>query len=145
MGGNGSISPESAEILKVTGRCRVNVLISGGIDSGKTTLLNCLTRYVDNDERIVTCEDAVELQLQQPHVVRLETRPPNLEAKARSPCAIWCAIVCDAHLPDGSRVNAIVSPLAIGGPALTIRKFRKDKLTPEQFFRYDAARTYHRR
>jgi pilus assembly protein CpaF len=53
--------------------------------------------------------------------------------------------ICDAHLPDGSRVNAIVSPLAIGGPALTIRKFRKDKLTPEQFFRYDAARTYHRR
>jgi pilus assembly protein CpaF len=79
----GSISPEGAEILKVIGRCRVNVLISGGTGSGKTTLLNCLTRYIDNDERIVTCEDAAELQLQQPHVVRLETRPPNLEGEGQ--------------------------------------------------------------
>jgi len=79
----GSISPEGAEILKVMGRCRVNVLISGGTGSGKTTLLNCLTRYIDNDERIVTCEDAAELQLQQPHVVRLETRPPNLEGEGQ--------------------------------------------------------------
>ena len=79
----GSISPEGAEILKVIGRCRVNVLISGGTGSGKTTLLNCLTRYIDDDERIVTCEDAAELQLQQPHVVRLETRPPNLEGEGQ--------------------------------------------------------------
>ena len=79
----GSVSPEGAEILKVIGRCRVNVLISGGTGSGKTTLLNCLTRYIDNDERIVTCEDAAELQLQQPHVVRLETRPPNLEGEGQ--------------------------------------------------------------
>ena len=79
----GSISPEGAEILKVIGRCRVNTLISGGTGSGKTTLLNCLTRYIDDDERIVTCEDAAELQLQQPHVVRLETRPPNLEGEGQ--------------------------------------------------------------
>jgi pilus assembly protein CpaF len=79
----GSISPEGAEILKVIGRCRVNTLISGGTGSGKTTLLNCLTRYIDSDERIVTCEDAAELQLQQPHVVRLETRPPNLEGEGQ--------------------------------------------------------------
>ena len=79
----GSISPEGAEILKIIGRCRVNVLISGGTGSGKTTLLNCLTRYIDDDERIVTCEDAAELQLQQPHVVRLETRPPNLEGEGQ--------------------------------------------------------------
>jgi len=79
----GSISPEGADILKVIGRCRVNTLISGGTGSGKTTLLNCLTRYIDNDERIVTCEDAAELQLQQPHVVRLETRPPNLEGEGQ--------------------------------------------------------------
>jgi pilus assembly protein CpaF len=79
----GSVSPEGAEILKVIGRCRVNVLISGGTGSGKTTLLNCLTRYIDDDERIVTCEDAAELQLQQPHVVRLETRPPNLEGEGQ--------------------------------------------------------------
>lgn len=75
----GSITPEGAEILKIIGRVRCNVLVSGGTGSGKTTLLNCLTRYVDAEERIVTCEDSAELQLQQPHVVRLETRPPNLE------------------------------------------------------------------
>ncbi|MFD1703926.1 CpaF family protein [Methylopila henanensis] len=79
----GSISPEGAEILKIIGRVRCNVLISGGTGSGKTTLLNCLTRYIDEDERIITCEDAAELQLQQPHVVRLETRPPNLEGEGQ--------------------------------------------------------------
>jgi pilus assembly protein CpaF len=77
----GSISKEGAEILQVIGRCRVNTIISGGTGSGKTTLLNCLTRYIDDDERVITCEDAAELQLQQPHVVRLETRPPNLEGE----------------------------------------------------------------
>ena len=77
----GSISPEGAEILKIIGRVRCNVLISGGTGSGKTTLLNCLTGYIDHGERIITCEDAAELQLQQPHVVRLETRPPNIEGQ----------------------------------------------------------------
>ncbi|MBB4197275.1 protein kinase [Rhodoblastus sphagnicola] len=77
----GSISPEGAEILKIIGRVRCNVLISGGTGSGKTTLLNCMTNYIDLDERVITCEDAAELQLQQPHVVRLETRPPNLEGQ----------------------------------------------------------------
>ncbi|HUZ73008.1 MAG TPA: CpaF family protein [Stellaceae bacterium] len=75
----GTCPPPMAGVLKVIGHCRLNVLISGGTGSGKTTLLNCLTRYIDEGERIVTCEDAAELQLQQPHVVRLETRPPNLE------------------------------------------------------------------
>ena len=75
----GAISAEGGEILKIIGRIRCNVLISGGTGSGKTTLLNCLTNYIDDDERVITCEDAAELQLQQPHVVRLETRPPNLE------------------------------------------------------------------
>ena len=75
----GAISPEGGEILKIIGRVRCNVLISGGTGSGKTTLLNCLTHYIDHDERVITCEDAAELQLQQSHVVRLETRPPNLE------------------------------------------------------------------
>ena len=75
----GAISPEGAEILKIIGRVRCNVLISGGTGSGKTTLLNCMTNYIDDDERIITCEDAAELQLQQAHVVRLETRPPSLE------------------------------------------------------------------
>jgi pilus assembly protein CpaF len=76
-----SISPEGGEVLKIIGRVRCNVLISGGTGSGKTTLLNCLTNYIDGDERVITCEDAAELQLQQPHVVRLETRPPNLEGQ----------------------------------------------------------------
>ncbi len=76
-----TISPAGAEILKVIGRVRCNAVISGGTGSGKTTLLNCLTRYIDDDERIITCEDAAELQLQQAHVVRLETRPPNLEGQ----------------------------------------------------------------
>ncbi len=75
----GAISPEGGEILKIIGKVRCNVVISGGTGSGKTTLLNCLTNYIEHDERVITCEDAAELQLQQPHVVRLETRPPNLE------------------------------------------------------------------
>ncbi|WP_288587605.1 CpaF family protein [uncultured Methylobacterium sp.] len=79
----GSISPEGAKILQIIGRVRCNVVVSGGTGSGKTTLLNCLTRYIDDDERIITCEDAAELQLQQPHVVRLETRPPNLEGQGQ--------------------------------------------------------------
>jgi pilus assembly protein CpaF len=77
----GSISPEGAEILKIIGKVRCNVVISGGTGSGKTTLLNCLTNFIEEDERVITCEDAAELQLQQPHVVRLETRPPNLEGQ----------------------------------------------------------------
>jgi pilus assembly protein CpaF len=75
----GAMSPSAAKLIMAIGRCRVNVLISGGTGSGKTTMLNCLTAYIEQGERIITCEDACELQLQQPHVVRLETRPPNLE------------------------------------------------------------------
>ena len=77
----GSISPEGARVLEIIGHCRINTLISGGTGSGKTTLLNCMTGYIEHDERVITCEDAAELQLQQPHVVRLETRPPNLEGQ----------------------------------------------------------------
>ena len=76
-----TITPEGATVLGIIGACRCNVLISGGTGSGKTTLLNCLTAFIADDERVITCEDAAELQLQQPHVVRLETRPPNLEGK----------------------------------------------------------------
>jgi pilus assembly protein CpaF len=68
-----------ATVLKIASRCRLNILISGGTGSGKTTLLNAMSRMIDPAERTVTIEDAAELQLQQPHVVRLETRPPNLE------------------------------------------------------------------
>jgi pilus assembly protein CpaF len=77
----GSISPEGAKVLEIIGASRINTLISGGTGSGKTTLLNCMTAFIEEDERIITCEDAAELQLQQPHVVRLETRPPNLEGQ----------------------------------------------------------------
>ncbi|MEQ9437206.1 MAG: CpaF family protein [Hyphomonas sp.] len=75
----GSISEAGAEILRIIGHSRCNVLISGGTGSGKTTLLNCLTAFIEPGERVITCEDSAELQLQQPHVVRLETRPPNIE------------------------------------------------------------------
>lgn len=76
-----NISPAMATVLKIAARCRLNILISGGTGSGKTTLLNALSRMIDHGERIVTIEDAAELRLQQPHVVRLETRPPNLEGE----------------------------------------------------------------
>ena len=77
----GSITPEIAELLEAIIQAGLNVLISGGTGSGKTTLLNAISRFIPDTERIITIEDAAELQLQQPHVVRLETRPPNLEGK----------------------------------------------------------------
>jgi pilus assembly protein CpaF len=75
----GSLSPGIAEFLTAMIRGRVNMLITGGTGSGKTTLLNILSRYIPDRERIVTIEDSAELMLQQPHVVRLETRPPGIE------------------------------------------------------------------
>jgi pilus assembly protein CpaF len=77
----GSLSEPMAHLLRGIVRARVNVMITGGTGSGKTTLLNILSRYIPNGERIVTIEDSAELQLQQQHVVRLETRPPNIEGK----------------------------------------------------------------
>jgi len=76
-----ALTPGMAELLAGLVRAKVNILISGGTGSGKTTLLNILSHNIPEDERIVTIEDAAELQLQQPHVVRLETRPPNIEGK----------------------------------------------------------------
>jgi len=79
--GYGSLTQSVARVLEVAGRCRLNVVISGGTGSGKTTLMNAMSRLIDHGERIVTIEDAAELQLQQPHVVRLETRPASLEGR----------------------------------------------------------------
>jgi pilus assembly protein CpaF len=76
-----SLTPEMAELLEGLVKSKVNILISGGTGTGKTTLLNVLSGYIPSNERIVTIEDAAELQLQQPHVVRLEVRPPNIEGK----------------------------------------------------------------
>lgn len=76
-----TLTPEVGELLKGIVRARLNVLISGGTGTGKTTLLNVLSRFIPSDERIITIEDSAELQLKQEHVVRLETRPPNIEGK----------------------------------------------------------------
>ena len=74
-----NLSPQVARLLEIAARSRLNILISGGTGSGKTTLLNAVSQHIDCDERVITVEDAVELRLQQPHVVQMETRPPNIE------------------------------------------------------------------
>ncbi|HVC54123.1 MAG TPA: CpaF family protein [Stellaceae bacterium] len=76
-----SLSPELARAMEIAAHCRLNILISGGTGSGKTTLLNAMSSPIDPGERVVTIEDTAELQLQQPHVVPLETRPPNVEGR----------------------------------------------------------------
>jgi len=75
----GSLSVGVARVVGIAARCRLNILVSGGTGSGKTTMLNAMSQLIDHSERIITIEDAAELQLQQPHVIRMETRPPNLE------------------------------------------------------------------
>ena len=76
-----TLTAEVAQVLEAVVKARLNILVSGGTGSGKTTMLNILSGYIPEDERIVTIEDSAELQLRQPHVVRLETRPPNIESK----------------------------------------------------------------
>src|SRR5215468_3862919 len=77
----GALKPQMAELLAASVKARVTTIISGGTGSGKTTMLNALSAFISEKERLLTIEDAAELQLQQPHVVRLETRPPNIESK----------------------------------------------------------------
>ena len=77
----GTITPEAMEFLKACVDFRLNIIVSGGTGSGKTTLLNILSGFIPGDERIVTIENAAELQLRQEHVVTLESRPPNIEGK----------------------------------------------------------------
>lgn len=81
MARQGNVGDAVARLLKIAAACRLNLVISGGTGSGKTTLLNAMSQLIDPGERVVTIEDAAELQLQQPHVVRLETRPANLEGQ----------------------------------------------------------------
>lgn len=81
MAANANISKGLSEFLKVAARCRLNIIVSGGTGSGKTTLLNAISEHIDMSERVVTIEDAAELRLQQPHVVRLETRPVRAERR----------------------------------------------------------------
>lgn len=76
-----SLTPGMVDFLKAAVKARINILVTGGTGSGKTTLLNVLSGYIPDSERIITIEDSAELQLQQPHVVRMETRPPNIEGK----------------------------------------------------------------
>src|SRR5260221_5041683 len=76
-----AFTPEMAMLLEACIKARMNVIISGGTGSGKTTLLNTLSSFIPNDERVITIEDAAELQLQQDPLVRLETRPPNIQGK----------------------------------------------------------------
>src|SRR2546430_2297352 len=77
----GTIRPEIVDVLTSAVRGRISLIISGGTGSGKTTMLNALSNYIPHNERLITIEDAAELQLQQPHVGRLETRPANAEGK----------------------------------------------------------------
>jgi pilus assembly protein CpaF len=77
----GAIKPQMAEVLAAAVKARITTIVSGGTGSGKTTMLNALSAYISHTERLITIEDAAELQLQQPHVARMETRPPNLEGK----------------------------------------------------------------
>jgi len=80
-----NLSRDMARVLQIAALSRLNILISGGTGSGKTTLLNAVSQFIDRDERVITIEDAVELRLQQPHVVQMETRPPNIEGVGHVP------------------------------------------------------------
>src|SRR5205814_7899177 len=90
----GTVTSPVAQVLEACVRGRLNVLVSGGTGAGKTTTLNVLSSFIPDDERIITIEDAAELRLLQPHVVRMEYRPPNIEGRARSPSGTSCATRC---------------------------------------------------
>jgi pilus assembly protein CpaF len=81
MAQQGNISPAMATVLRIAARCRLNTVVSGGTGAGKTTLLNILSGYIPTNESIVTIEDSAELQLRQPNVRRMETRPPNIDGR----------------------------------------------------------------
>ena len=103
-----SMTPEMVMLLEGAMKAHLNIIISGGTGSGKTTLLNTLSSFISNEDRIVTIEDAAELQLQQNHVVRLETRPPISKARAGSRRPTSCATVCVCGPIGSSSANAAV-------------------------------------
>ena len=105
----GTATPEMFEFLEACVKARLNIFVSGGTGSGKTTMLNILSSFIPDDERIVTIEDAAELQLRQEHVVTLEARPPTSRARAPSPSASWCATPC-ACGPTASWSESAVPP-----------------------------------
>jgi pilus assembly protein CpaF len=90
----GTITPEGRTLLAIIGRVRCNVIISGGTGSGKTTLLNCMTGYIDDDERVITCEDSAECSFNNRMWCASRRARPTSKAKARSPCAIWSRTAC---------------------------------------------------
>jgi pilus assembly protein CpaF len=102
----GALSSRAAQLLKGLVEARMNVIISGGTGSGKTTMLNAMSSFIDERERIVTIEDAAELQLQQAHVVRLETRPPGPTAAARCSSATSSATRCGCAPTASSSASA---------------------------------------
>ncbi len=104
----GAFTPEMVMLMEGAMKARLNIVISGGTGSGKTTLLNTLSSFIQNDQRIITIEDAAELQLQQDHVLRLETRPANIEGKGASPRPTWCATLCVCVPTGSSSANAVV-------------------------------------
>ena len=101
-----AFTPEMVMLLEGAIKARLNILISGGTGSGKTTLLNTLSSFIPNTDRIVTIEDAAELQLQQDHVVRLETRPANIEGKGPSTPPTWCTTPCACGPSESSSASA---------------------------------------
>lgn len=108
----GSMPEEASEVLRIIGRSRINALFSGGPGSGKTTLLNCVSGSINADERIIVCEDTAELQLQQPHVVRLETRPKSSEGTAEVTMSDLVR-TCLRMKPDRIIVGEVRGPEAI--------------------------------
>jgi pilus assembly protein CpaF len=90
----GTFTPQVRDVLEACVRGRLNIVISGGTGSGKTTLLNVISAYIPEDERIITIEDAAELQLNQEHVLRMEARPRTSRARVRSPFATWSGTHC---------------------------------------------------
>ena len=103
----GTMTSQVSQFLECCVRGRINILVSGGTGAGKTSTLNVLSSFIPDDERIITIEDAAELRLQQPHVIRLESRPPNIEGRGRSRSATWSATPCVCGPTASSSVRSV--------------------------------------